>query len=63
MAFDEELDVRKPKPGLKPLDDLSVDDLQALITEHESEIARIRAAIEKKAAHRAAAAAFFKTPG
>ncbi|GIL40294.1 DUF1192 domain-containing protein [Roseiterribacter gracilis] len=63
MAFDEELDVRKPKPALKPLDDMSVDELQALIGEHESEIARIRAAIAKKEAHRAAAASFFKLPG
>lgn len=62
MALEEELDIRRPRPGLKPLDDLSVDDLHALIAEHESEIARIRAAIEKKEAHRAAAAAFFKTP-
>jgi uncharacterized small protein (DUF1192 family) len=62
MAFDEELEVRKPKPALKPLDDLSVDDLHALIAEHETEIARIRAAIAKKEAHRAAAAGFFKTP-
>jgi uncharacterized small protein (DUF1192 family) len=62
MAFDEELEVRKPKPALKPLDDMSVDELHALIAEHETEIARIRAAIAKKEAHRAAAANFFKTP-
>jgi uncharacterized small protein (DUF1192 family) len=61
MGFDEELDARRPKPGPKLLDDLSIDDLHALIADHEAEIARIRAAIAKKEAHRAAAANFFKS--
>lgn len=46
-----------------PLDELGVAELDAYITDLEAEIARVKAKIATKDAHKAAAAAFFKGPG
>jgi len=56
-----------PKPAksllLTPvLDMLGIDELQAYIVALEAEIARVKAVISAKDAHKQAAAAFFKTP-
>jgi len=55
-----------PKPAQKllvppPLDMLGIDELRAYITALEAEIARVQSVIAAKDAHKAAAAAFFKT--
>lgn len=55
--------VPKPKPQAAigdPLATLSIGELNARIAALEGEIARVRAEIEKKQAHEAAAAALFK---
>lgn len=55
--------VPKPKPQAAigdPLAALSIGELHARIAALEGEIARVRAEIEKKQAHEAAAAALFK---
>jgi uncharacterized small protein (DUF1192 family) len=54
-----------PKPAQKllvppPLDMLGIDELQAYIAALEAEIARVKAVIAAKDAHKAAAAAFFR---
>ncbi|MCF4165273.1 DUF1192 domain-containing protein [Zavarzinia compransoris] len=68
MAFDPE-DERVARPGaaLKahliapaPLDNLSVEDIEARIESARAEIARCEDAIAKKKASRSAADAFFK---
>jgi len=56
-----------PKPAkslLVPpvLDMLGIDELQTYIVALEGEIARVKAVISAKDAHKQAAAAFFKTP-
>jgi uncharacterized small protein (DUF1192 family) len=56
-----------PKPAkslLVPpvLDMLGIDELQTYIVALEAEIARVKAVISAKDAHKQAAAAFFKTP-
>ena len=56
-----------PKPAksllLPPvLDMLGIDELQAYIVALEAEIARVKAVISAKDAHKQAAAAFFKPP-
>jgi uncharacterized small protein (DUF1192 family) len=57
-----------PKPARTPLvpavlDSFSIGELNAYIADLEAEIARVRAKIAAKDAHKAAASAFFKTPG
>lgn len=55
--------VPKPKPQMtvgEPLATLSIGELDQRIKALEEEIARVRAEIEKKQAHEAAAAALFK---
>ncbi|MDX2101666.1 MAG: DUF1192 domain-containing protein [Alphaproteobacteria bacterium] len=54
-------DDAKPPPT-RPVDlqVLSVADLEALIQDHEREIARLRAAIAAKTAHRSGAEALFR---
>jgi uncharacterized small protein (DUF1192 family) len=56
-----------PKPAksllLPPvLDMLGIDELKSYIVALEAEIARVKAVISAKNAHKQAAAAFFKTP-
>lgn len=63
MALDAD-DLTPPpakKPAVRDLAPLSVEDLQRYIAELEAEIVRARAAVTAKEAHRAAAAAFFKS--
>jgi uncharacterized small protein (DUF1192 family) len=51
------------RPGKpRPLDDLSIGDLNAYVAELQAEIARVEAAITAKQAHMTAMAALFKTP-
>jgi uncharacterized small protein (DUF1192 family) len=64
MTFPEE-DLPKPaKTLLAPpvLDMLGIDELQSYISALEAEILRVKAVIQAKDAHRAAAAAFFRSP-
>ena len=61
MAIDtDELEPRKKKPVLKDLTPLSVDELDAYITDLQAEIDRARAMIASKKAFRSGAEAFFK---
>jgi uncharacterized small protein (DUF1192 family) len=64
IISDEELP-KKPKNLLIPpaLDMLGVAELQEYILVLQAEITRVQAVIAAKDAHKAAAAAFFKTPG
>jgi uncharacterized small protein (DUF1192 family) len=57
----EELEPRKKPAALKPLDPLSIAELEAYIGELEGEIARVRAAIAAKQAIRSGAANLFRT--
>lgn len=58
--FDDDLESRKKKPGLKPLDSMSVDELENYIADMRAEIARAEAEIKKKKAYHDAASSFFK---
>jgi uncharacterized small protein (DUF1192 family) len=64
MIFLDEDSAPLPRKLLAPpvLDKLGVAELEAYISDLESEILRVRAAISAKQAHAQAAAAFFKTP-
>ena len=60
-AFDpEDLPVRPARPAPRPLDPMSVDELEAYIRELEAEIARVRQAIAAKHGHRSAAESVFR---
>lgn len=59
--FDDDLNAPKKKPTLKPLDKLSIDELEAYIVELQMEITRTEGEIARKKAHVAAASSFFKT--
>ncbi len=59
--FEDDLDPRKPKKILKPLDSYSIDELKEYIGNLKAEIIRAEAEIIKKEAHKNAAASFFKT--
>src|SRR5882762_3467275 len=60
MAMDpEDLEPRNRKVPPKPLDALSVADLEAYIAELESEIARARGVIDGKQSHKSVADALF----
>jgi uncharacterized small protein (DUF1192 family) len=57
-----------PKPARQllvplPLDHMGIDELNVYILALEAEIARVKAKIAAKDAHKTAAAAFFKKPG
>ena len=61
MAIElDELEPRKAKAPLKELSTLSVAELEDYISRLEGEIARARAAIAAKQAHRSGAEALFK---
>ncbi|WP_119460272.1 DUF1192 domain-containing protein [Rhodospirillaceae bacterium SYSU D60014] len=60
MEF-EDLEPRKAAPKPKDLDALSVEELTDYIAALETEIARAKAKIAAKEAHRTGAAALFKT--
>jgi uncharacterized small protein (DUF1192 family) len=57
----DDLEPRKQPPRKRNLEPMSIDELEAYIVELEGEIARVRADIAKKDAHRATADSFFKT--
>jgi uncharacterized small protein (DUF1192 family) len=64
--MNSEEDLPKPaKTLLIPpvLDSFGIAELTAYIADLEAEIARVKAKIGAKDAHKAAASAFFKTPG
>ncbi len=56
----DDLEPRKPKPQAKNLEPMSIAELNDYIGELEAEIARVRADIAKKAAHRAGVEGLFK---
>lgn len=56
----EDFEPRKQKPKPRDLSSISAGDLEAYIAILEGEIARVREEIERKEAHKNAAAAFFK---
>ena len=58
--LDEDLEPRKKKPGPKPLDNMSVEELEDYIAGMKAEIERADAEIKKKKAYRDAASSFFK---
>ena len=60
MEF-EDLEPRKAAPKPKDLDALSIEELTDYIAELEAEIARAKAKIAAKEAHRTGAAALFKS--
>ena len=60
MDFDE-LEPRKPKPQLRNLDVLSIEELNDYIAEMKTEIQRVEEKITAKKAHLNAAAGFFKS--
>lgn len=61
MDWDDVLPKPKPPAAIgESLEFMSLDELQARIKALEDEIARVRAEIDKKQAHEAAAAALFK---
>jgi uncharacterized small protein (DUF1192 family) len=65
LMINPDEDLPKPTKSLlvsPVLDMLGVAELHGYIAALEAEIARVRAVITAKDAHRAAAAAFFKTP-
>ncbi len=63
MLTDDDNEPRsRPKKPI-PLDNLSIDELNAYIGELQAEIGRVETAITAKRAHMAAMSALFKTPG
>jgi uncharacterized small protein (DUF1192 family) len=56
----EEHEPRRKPAQVKPLEPMSVDELNDYIGELEAEIARVRAAINAKKAHRAGLDGLFK---
>lgn len=59
--FDDDLDPRKPKKVLKPLDNYSIEELKEYIENLKAEILRAEQEIVKKEKHKNAADKFFKT--
>ncbi len=60
MSMDEEDLPRRPKPGPKPLEAMSVEELRRYIEELEAEIARARDMIAEKEKVRSGAEALFR---
>jgi uncharacterized small protein (DUF1192 family) len=61
-VFDD-LEPQKQTKKPKPLDDMSVDELEDYVAALQAEIVRVEAAIKAKQAHMAAMDALFKKPG
>lgn len=59
--FDEELDPRTKKRKPRPLDNMSVEELENYIVELRDEIIRVEADIKKKKAHKDAVSSLFKS--
>ena len=57
---EQDLEPRQKKPAPKPLDMLSIAELEDYIAELETEIRRVRSAIAAKQSHRSGADKFFK---
>ncbi len=58
---DEDFEPQRTKPAKPPLDDLSIEELEAYIEDLEGEIMRVRAEIDKKDSHRKSVEGLFKT--
>ena len=56
--FDEEEPIKKPKP--LDLDDLSVEEIEKMISDHKSEISNLEALLKKKKDKLKLADTFFK---
>ena len=56
--FDEEETIKKPKP--LDLDDLSVEEIEEMISDHKSEISNLEALLKKKKDKLKLADTFFK---
>jgi len=62
MALMDDEPVAKPeKLGSKPLDDLSVDELEEYIVALSAEIERTKAVMDRKRDHKAAVSGLFKS--
>lgn len=59
--FDEEDQKRSGRKGPKPLDNMSVEELEDYIADLKAEIERCEGEIAKKKAHHEAASSIFKT--
>ncbi len=57
----DDLEPRKKPQGLKNLEPMSVDELQAYVQDMKAEITRAETEIAKKQAYAQAASGFFKT--
>jgi uncharacterized small protein (DUF1192 family) len=60
-VFDD-LEPQKQTKKLRPLDDMSVDELKEYIANLQAEIARVEVAMKAKQSHMAAMDALFKKP-
>lgn len=58
--FDEDTEPRKPGGQPKNLEPMSIEELEAYISDLKQEIARAEAEIERKKSHRDAASSIFK---
>lgn len=59
--FEDDLDPKTKKPARKNLEPMSIEELERYIVSMTDEITRVRAEIDRKKAHLAAASSFFKT--
>lgn len=57
---EEDLEPRRTKAAKPPLDDLSIEELNAYIADLEDEILRVRAEIDRKDSHRKSIEGLFK---
>jgi uncharacterized small protein (DUF1192 family) len=62
MLTDDDNESRSRPKKPRPLDNMSIDELNAYVGELQTEIVRVEAAIKAKQAHMTAMAALFKTP-
>ena len=58
---DDDLEPQRTKPAKPPLDDLSIEELEAYIEDLEGEILRVRGEIDKKDSHRKSVEGLFKS--
>lgn len=58
--FDEDFDPKTKKPVVKPLDNMSVEELRDYLERLHQEITRVETEIAKKENYKSAADAFFK---
>jgi uncharacterized small protein (DUF1192 family) len=59
--FEDDLDPKTKKTARKNLEPMSIEELERYIVSMTDEIARVKAEIDRKKAHLAAASSFFKT--